>query len=336
MSRRTHHIACVVLIIGLTGFAAQTQAQPQRAPVYIALGDSIAFGVGSSLPERRSYPSIISAILEEYSGTRTEMVNHSVPGETASSFLTEGQLSAFVDTVQRYVESGVGIGVVTLSLGGNDILAGQPGNVEEREQALADFRTNYEEAIARIQAEVGRDATLVITTYYDLSEGDPSIESSDSWWIEQFNQAIRETAGRHGAVVAEIGEAFRGNIAEYTHHPYDIHPKNQGYRAIARQVWSAIGFDQEPPEVQVTSSTEATRRTPTLQFMVEDNVDVASVTVRIDAGTPVRPVDTGDGHYVLLLDLRGDEKSTYDILISARDSAGNLTEIEHRIAIVID
>lgn len=332
MLRRMFLVACLVATV----ISSSAAAQSKPVSVYVALGDSIAFGVGGSLPQRRSYPAIVGGLLEEYSNARTEPINHSVPGETASSFLTEGQFDAFVETVERYRESGTTIDVVTVSLGGNDMLAGQAGGSVERQQSLTNFRASYDEAIARVRAEIGESTVLVVTTYYDLTEGDPSVESSDAWWSEQFNQAIRETAGRHGASVAEVGEAFRGNIAEYTHDPYDVHPKNQGYRAIARQVWSAIGFDQEPPEIQVTSGAEATRRTPTLQFTVVDNIDVADVSVRIDNGAMVRPVDVGDGRYVLLLDFRGDRETAYDIAIDARDSAGNTSRIEYGITIPAD
>jgi acyl-CoA thioesterase I len=329
-------ILVLMLAMSIPCPASQTTVHAQTNAVYIALGDSIAAGIGSSLPDRRGYPAQVRILSESLLGGRVDLTNHAVPGETAESFLTGGQLDAFTSTVGRYAEGGLGIDLVTVSLGGNDMLAQQSGGAVERQQALSSFRENFEEAVARIRGEVGENTTLVLTTYYDLSEGDPAVSSSDAWWIEQFNQGIRDAAQQHNAVIAEVGEVFRGHVREYTHHPYDIHPKNQGYRAIAQQVWSAIGLDREPPEIEVLSGQEAARRTPTLQFTVVDNVDLVSVTVTAGHGAPLKPVNIGGGRFVLLLDFRGDDATEYVIVVEARDSAGNVDQVEQRIFIQTD
>jgi lysophospholipase L1-like esterase len=334
-------LGILITLLLAIGWTVSTQReiaaqQNESRGAYIALGDSIAFGIGSSLPDRRGYPALVHDLLETSAGSSLTHVNLGVPGETAASFMADGQLEAFIQELTVLGEAGIPIGVVTVTLGGNEMLAQQSGSTNARQAQLDDFRISLDQAVVQIRDAVGDETTIVLTTYYDLSEGDPSLQSTDAWWIEQFNAVIRQTAERERAAVADLNEPFRGRISDFTHYPYDVHPKNQGYRAIAAQVWSAIGLDTEPPVIQVVSGSEATRRTPTLQLEIADNVDVTQVRVTMDDRPAESPVDLGDGRYVLLLDLRDDEADEHLVLIEAEDSAGNTGHIEHRIVMNAD
>ncbi len=170
-------IVILVLAIGATlsmrhDVTAQTNGS---RGVYIALGDSIAYGIGSSLPERRSYPVIVRDLLTASTGGSVSLVNLGVPGETAASFMTGGQLDAFIHEREVFDQAGIGVDVVSLTLGGNEMLAQRSGSSVERESALTEFQANLNEAVGRVRAAIGDETTLVLTTYYDLSEGDASL-----------------------------------------------------------------------------------------------------------------------------------------------------------------
>lgn len=321
----------VIFAISAASITQQEAARAGSQGAYIALGDSVAHGIGSSLPERRGYPALVRDHLETYFGGRVELMNLAAPGETAESFLENGQYAAFSNAVGTLLEVDTRILAVTLSLGGNEMLARRYAGAVERQQALAEFRDTLDDAVNRVRGEIGPNTTLILTTYYDLSEGDPAAESSDAWWIEQFNQVIRDTAERHGASVAELDPVFRGHVQRLTHAPYDVHPNNQGFRAIAGQVWAVLGFDDDAPIVRIRSSATATRRTPTLQVDVIDNVDVTHVSVAVDGSPPVDMLHTGGGRYVSLLDFRGEERVAHELLVTAVDSAGNTGRAEQRI-----
>ena len=327
-------VAIIVIAGGMLGTLANQSPVSAQSPVaYIALGDSIAYGIGSSLPDRRGYPPQVHDFIEQATGDMVMLSNLAVPGETAASFLTSGQVDELADTRRRLQEQNAPISLVTVSLGGNEMLAQRYSGVVERQQALAEFRDSLDIALSRIREEVGSSPDMVLTTYYDLSEGDPAAQSSDAWWIAQFNAVIRETAERHDAVVADVNEAFEGNISSFTLHPYDVHPKNQGYRAIAEQVWSALGWDTTAPGIQVLSDATTTRRTPTLQMEVTDNIAVASVSVVVGDGEPEHAVHVGDGRYVLLLDLRDSDETWYQITIEASDAAGNVSRMDVQLVV---
>lgn len=321
-------VTCVLaLMLTVAGTARQAPVAAQSHGAYIALGDSIAFGTGSSLPVRRGYPALLKPLLETHLSESIAVYNLAVPGETAATFNTEGQLERFITTVESLQQQAMPIELVTVTLGGNEMLAQRSGDDIERRRALDTFREQFQQALGQIRFTLGDDPDIVVTTYYDLSEGDQSVESSDAWWIEQFNQVIRETAERQNAVIAELGDAFRGQIEALTLAPYDVHPQNQGYQAIARRIWAALAWDTQAPEIRMLSSTTASRPTPTLQFEVFDAVDVATITVEVDDGEPQKPVDIGMGKYVLLLDFRDATVQEHTIVIEASDSAGNTTRL---------
>ncbi len=165
----------------------------------------------------------------------------------------------------------------------------------------------------------------MVLTYYDLTEGDADVRSSDSWWVEQFNSVIRRVAEEQDARVADVAEQFAGRIAEFTLYPFDVHPSNAGHLAIARSVWSALAVDTEPPSVEVTSSVEATRSTPTVTFSVRDNVDVSHVAVSGGGVSVYGPFESATDEYAVLLDLGSIELGEVALTIEIGDDAGNVS-----------
>lgn len=125
---------------------------------------------------------------------------------------------------------------------------------------------------------------VVVTTYYDLSGGDPSLQGTDSWWLAQFNEVIRRAATDRGASVADLEPAFRGHIQDWTWFPSDIHPNNDGHAEIARIVWQALALDTQPPEVSIErpGAGNLSRRTPTIRVKADDNVGVTRVALLVD------------------------------------------------------
>ena len=218
----------IVLLAGMLAIPALypvPNAGASTPVAYIALGDSIAFGTGSSLPDRRGYPALLADLYSTYSGDAVTVHNLAIPGETAATFLSGDQVNALASVRQQLEGQGVPIQLVTISLGGNEMLNQRYSDAAEREQALEDFQESLDAAVARVREEVGSGPTLVLTTYYDLSEGDPQVEHSDAWWTARFNQVIDEVAARFDGQVADIEPVFRGRVTELTLHPYDVHPE---------------------------------------------------------------------------------------------------------------
>ncbi|MEX2314754.1 MAG: SGNH/GDSL hydrolase family protein, partial [Thermomicrobiales bacterium] len=143
------------------------------------------------------------------------------------------------------------------------------------------------------------------------------------WWVEQFNQVIRRVAAEQSALVADIAPRFENRIDELTHYPFDIHPSNAGHLAIARAIWETLDVDRESPRITVDSEIEATRATPTVQFTVEDNVGVQSVTARSADITLRGPFQVDDNAWAILVDLTATGLAEVALTIEIGDDAGN-------------
>ena len=207
--------------------AASCGSDPPLA--YVSLGDSLAVGVGSSDPRERGYSPIYRDILEEETGRDVRLVGLGVSGETSESFLNgpDPQLAR----AQAALGEAPGA-VVTLSLGGNDLLRVANGTDAEREAALARYAGNLDRILKSLRKSSTPEPRITVLALYNPAPGSFTDE-----WSEKLNGTIREVAKRNGAAVAAGDEAFRGHEAEYARHaryPWDIHPTDEGHEALAR------------------------------------------------------------------------------------------------------
>jgi hypothetical protein len=217
--------------------------------------------------------------------------------------------------------------VVTLTLGGNDVLALRGKSNAERQTGLDQFKTAYPKALQAIHDALGDlKPAIAVTTYYDLSEGDPSQQSSDAWWLRQFNDVIRSAAQAQGMAVADLEPDFRGHISQWTWYPDDVHPNNAGHAEIARLVWTALGLDKQPPSIALQAPTGGalSRLTPTVRAVVTDNVGVTSVTLWV-GGRPVGSLMyvPSQQAYIGVWDARSYGQSQATLTVKASDLAGN-------------
>lgn len=325
MTRRSWLPALALSALLVAGLLATGQpARSAGSQVYIALGDSIAAGIGSSLPRERGYPAIVRELLARQTGKDVALESLAVPGETARSFRDGGQFARYRDLVNRLSRGGAPIAAVSLSLGGNEMLRVSGSDTGDRQAALDDFQLAYPAALADVRAAVGPDVPIVVTNYYDLSSGDPAIVESAAWWVARFNEVIASGAAASNAQVADVATAFAGRIDELTLNPSDVHPTNAGHRAIAGAVWKALALDTTAPTIGVAATLDASRLTPTLRFAVHDDTGVDSVRIESGGATVSGPYRTDDGEYVALLDLRGSVGSV-TVTIHAADAAGNVS-----------
>jgi lysophospholipase L1-like esterase len=109
--------------------------------------------------------------------------------------------------------------VVTLTMGGNDLLAIY-GNSAAAETAIGDVIAAGEEILSRLNAASG-GARIVVTTVYDPSDGIGDADATGLLrpWPEgpavlrALNAALTGLARRHGALVADVHGCFLGHGA---------------------------------------------------------------------------------------------------------------------------
>jgi len=254
---------CLVLFgaIAPIGAAALTADPPAGAstPLYLALGDSLAVGVGASNPSSTGYvPLLLDYLRGALSCDRgqsqlcpeLQLLNLGQAGGTTTSLL-QSQLPAALealaarngdDNPRNDVE------VITVDIGGNDaavlneICAGgiTPQCVQGVQTTFGTIAQNLTTALAQLRTAAGPDTRIIVMTYFnsliacDLAALAPLVDvllEGGSGLNGGLNDLIRGTASVVGASVAETygllgpGDLVGGSDCR--------HPVDSGYRIIA-------------------------------------------------------------------------------------------------------
>src|SRR5687768_14000697 len=117
---RSAALTLTLVAVLSAALASTALAAAPATRLYVALGDSLAAGVGASDPARTAY---VPLLFEYFMRPPPENVRLpptlSRPGETSDSFIAGGQLAlALAATVDPTTD----MRVVTLDIGGNDLL----------------------------------------------------------------------------------------------------------------------------------------------------------------------------------------------------------------------
>jgi lysophospholipase L1-like esterase len=261
-------------LLGVALGALVLGSHPGPKSYYLALGDSIAYGMQPStaaLPPAKAhgYVDLLAARLRKLA-PKIQVVNYGCPGESTKTFaaggcpwLAEGrklhapfrsnQLAAALAFIRAHPGQ---VNPITVTLGGNDIndvadaCKGNLKCIKARvPAAIRQFSTRLSGIIEPIRSAAPQ-AEIVLTGLYnfnadDLRQTDPIFRS--------LNGAIASVARRHGAHYANLFAAFnphgsaareRARICAFTFicREEDPHPTDAGYRAIADAVWKAARY----------------------------------------------------------------------------------------------
>lgn len=227
---------------------------PESGGVYLALGDSITFGVGVPRPREEGYVARVADALASAEppirGTRV----FAVPGETASGFL-ERRLDDVVGVIE---EVGPRVELVTIALGANEILQARRDPACELDRASDACRSVVDRAtvaaaesldavVAATQASLeanGSDARVLLLAYYNPDPDElaaVSVAGSDGMVgctaaenRPGLNDRIACIAAERGIGLVDLYAAFLGREDKLTRFGSgDVHPNADGYAVIA-------------------------------------------------------------------------------------------------------
>jgi lysophospholipase L1-like esterase len=252
---------------------ATPSPSPTLRPVgtYLALGDSLAVGVGASDPARTGYvPLLFAAFRDADEGPRLGALrNLAVGGETSGSIIEGGQLAAALDAIAT---ADPPIGLVTLDIGGNDLLRllgtetcaanpDGPACLQLLAQTLRAFDANYRRILGDLVDALATHAPrapLAVMTYFNPFSGtDAAHESAgqlallgsdrrldcgtDDPQARGMNDIIVCVGRELGAVPVDVQPGFDGLGLELTHiGSQDIHANDRGYELIADEFATAL------------------------------------------------------------------------------------------------
>jgi acyl-CoA thioesterase I len=236
----------------------------EAAGTYLALGDSLAVGVGATRPEDLGYVGRLFASLSQPGAESrvTGLRNVAVSGETSTSMIRDGQLAAALVAIRA---ADPPVRLVTLDIGGNDLLgllgtetcASAPQGPDCQQLlalTLVDFEANYRQIVDSLTAtlaDYAPDARLAVMTYFNPFSGtDAAYETAaelallgtdnrldceaDESSARGMNDAIACIGEEVGAIAVDVRPLFAELGLELTHiGSEDIHANDRGYEVIA-------------------------------------------------------------------------------------------------------
>jgi lysophospholipase L1-like esterase len=218
---------------------------------YLALGDSVAFGVGASPPTEKGYAGIFYQDMKKLQPQLTYK-NLAIPGETSESFVrrtgkVKSQLERTLDEIDAAQQAGKRVSPITLTIGGNDMLNARNSSDAEREAVLQQFDTNLKNSLEQLNRHtpLGSQTDLILTTYYNPFGESGSGSASDLAWLNRFNAVIKQRAAEYKAQVVDFYGPVAGHEQDYTWiSEGDVHPNASGYALLASAIWQAVGYEK--------------------------------------------------------------------------------------------
>ena len=230
--------------------------------MYVALGDSISIDLYAGGPGRGGASLLARNRDDDFPRWRGHDLATTRP-ELGFGLLASdgGTTSSLLDVQLPRLESSAAVPrVVTLTVGGNDVLAAY-GDTRSALEVVAVVGRRVASALERLRALVPAGDPVVVGTVYDPSDG-----TGEAWrvglppWpdvvevLAELNATLRAVAGEHGAVVADIHGRFlghgldAGNPGQRDPRPADrrlwycqiIEPNAWGADAVRDAFWSAL------------------------------------------------------------------------------------------------
>ncbi len=339
---------------------------------YLALGDSVAYGVGAPVPNDTGYAGLFyNNYLKRLQPDLTTYRNFAVPGETSSTFISptnttskaKPQLQRALEELEAAAKAGRRVSPITLTLGGNDMLEARGKSQADREAALTRFDRNLGQILDQLKAKTGQ-ADLFVTTYYNPYAFNTGGEDLETGWVKRFNEVIRKRATERQIKVADFFEPINGRERALTWSGVnDVHPNPAGHIILAQALWRATGYDVQPPNLALTyypvpadgkvSSNERLIFKVGIQdewaFKNPGEADtvgagaISTVIATLDETAPTAltmipprlnrlPIGAQEYSYVLDTNLLGSGR--HKLRFEARDAAGNIGSLEIIVEVV--
>lgn len=203
---------------------------PANPPLhYVALGDSITVGIGSFL--NHGYAVLYRRCLQNDLKRKVTLQNLGKNGWTSQDFLNDlANNQTLVDAIQKSQ-------VISLSIGGNDLLQGVK-NKEPLKQVYSRFEANFlkiDKIIKKLKKNAKEPYIIRYIEIYNPKPNDPLAIK----WIPRFNQIIHQGRDKNTRI-ARTYRVFETQGKKLLFIDRE-HPNNQGHQAIARTL-QEIGY----------------------------------------------------------------------------------------------
>lgn len=224
--------SCIMLLLAscsvpLRANSSAANASPQSSGsgqiVYVALGASDTFGIGTEDPYHDNWASDLEVRL----GPRYHLVNLGIPSMVLHRALTT-ELPVALDAHP---------GLVTIWLAVNDIIAQVP--VDSYQQDLNTLLTRLQTASPQVRIAVANVPDLTLLPYFQKQQGF-NVQQLDAQ-IRAYNAAIASAVEHHHAILVDLSQ----HAYDIQQHPEyvsqdGLHPTEIGYEQLALLFYQAL------------------------------------------------------------------------------------------------
>lgn len=222
---------CMILLLSETIYSKQTEANQKEPLTYLAFGDSLTAGLGSSeinyLRLNAFVPRLTTHLRQEH---QVYVENHGIPGLTSEQlllYLTEGP-----GVEQKLKESDV----ITVTIGGNDLLQllrSDNLTKDQIESTIQQFGQQVEQMINEIR-DSNEKVPIHVMGLYTPYDQDHPLHLTGQLAISSYNQELNERLSSYEHVhLVSVYDSFLNKGSQLTHiEQNDIHPNDQGYEVI--------------------------------------------------------------------------------------------------------
>ena len=194
---------------------------------YVALGDSLAVGIGA----RSGYVDRYASHIRTDTGARVNVVNLGQSGQTSSQLLHALRSDPSMHRALSGAE------VITFNIGINDLghageayrngTCGGDNNDECLRTAVATFEENWDAVIAELLSLRSTGDTIIRTAGIGYT---PRVDEVFKPYLEQVNRHVATTAANNDIPYAQqyLGKEYIS--------PDGVHPNDNGYEVIADQL----------------------------------------------------------------------------------------------------
>lgn len=270
-------LTLLAALLSLALLAPATPVAAKEAPAYIAIGDSLTFGVGASDPATGGYVAITYDALhnsERYRDRGLDLINLGVPGATSADLLLPGgQLERAVnEIIERQEDTSSAddnVEIITIGIGGNDVLAlatpdspcvADPLASECQvlfEEMLAELEENLTQVLRGLRETAPKAKIVVLDLYSPLSGRGDAAELIADLAIREINDLTQSVVSQteFGADLASVFPLFSGRAAQLVADD-QIHPNDEGHALMGEVVLAIIeGRAPALPDDLITPTT---------------------------------------------------------------------------------
>lgn len=223
-------LLALVVLLGCVSAAAAAE----KKPLYVVLGDSIAFGMGLTNPKNAVYGKIVA----DTDGFDYE--NYAIPGHTTTDLLNRMQNRKVHAAIEK-------ADIISISIGGNNFLLGNLAmilydgivkNDYSRVDAIIEtFTADLDEIVSEIKA-LNPNVVILLQTLYNPQKG--YSEEVYGQGAAMLNQAIKDYVRKcdDSVLLVDVGAALTDKETDFARD--GVHPSAVGNEKIAQAVLDTL------------------------------------------------------------------------------------------------